>query len=217
MAKPGAEHYLHAMMTFRSRGTAALILVAAALAAMPAGAASKKHKTHPQPAAKQEADPNAAAAASGATPGAAQALGSSGAWSAYESKDRTGRVCYVVGQPQKSEPASAHRKQPSMMVTHRPDEKIANVVSFMAGYTLKDGSDAELDVGPTKFDLFTKDDSAWARTAELDKAIVTALTRAKQAVLKAVPPKGGGTADTYSLAGFSQAVGLIDKACGVKR
>ena len=65
------------------------------------------------------------------------------------------------------------------MVTHRPEEKIANVVSFVEGYPLKEGSEVALDIGGTKFDLFTKDDSAWARTAELDKTIVAALAKGK--------------------------------------
>lgn len=203
MAFRAARDYLCAMIRFRLC-TAFLLL---ALAVVPAAAASKKHQ--PQAAPKPEpATPN---------PGPAQSLGSSGPWSAYEAKDRTGRVCYVFGQAQKSEPGGARRKPPTMMVTHRPEEKIANVVSFMAGYPLKDGSDAELDVGKARFDLFTKDDSAWARTSETDKAIVTALSRAKQAVLKAAPPKGPGTTDTYSLAGFRDTLALIDKACGVKR
>ena len=76
------------------------------------------------------------------------------------------------------------------MVTHRPTENIANVVSFVEGYPLKDGSDVALDIGGEKFELFTKDDSAWARTSELDKTIVDALAKDKQAVVKGTPQKG---------------------------
>jgi hypothetical protein len=103
------------------------------------------------------------------------------------------------------------------MITHRPGEKIANVVSFVEGYPLKEGSEASLDIGGAKFDLFTKGDSAWARTPELDKSIVEAMTKGKQATVKGMPQKGSTTTDTYSLAGFAQALALIDKACDVKR
>ena len=65
--------------------------------------------------------------------------------------------------------------------------------------------------------MFTKGDTAWARTAELDKAIVEAMVKGKQAVVKGTPEKGPSTTDTYSLAGFAQALAMIDKACGVKR
>lgn len=103
------------------------------------------------------------------------------------------------------------------MVTHRPGEKIANVVSFAEGYPLKESSNVVLEVGGAKFDLFTKGDSAWARTPEIDKAIVEAMAKGKQAVVRGVPQTGPPTTDTYSLAGFAKALALIDKACEVKR
>ena len=126
-------------------------------------------------------------------------------------------MCYLAGEPKKTEPAGRKRKRPLAMVTHRPGEKIANVVSFVEGYPLKEGSEVSLDIGGAKFDLFTKGDSAWARTPELDKAIVDAMTSGKQAVVKGTPQKGPAATDTYSLAGFAQALELIDKACDVKR
>ena len=146
---------------------------------------------------------------------AAKVLGSAETWTAYEAHDKTGRVCYVYGEPKKTEPAGAKRKQPMIMVTHRPEEKIANVVSVMEGYPLKDGSDVVLAAGKSKFQLFTKDDSAWARTSELDRAIVTAMSKAPQVVVKGDPQKGPATTDTYLLTGFGKAMALIDKACGV--
>jgi Invasion associated locus B (IalB) protein len=159
--------------------------------------------------------PDTAAPAAQAT--AAERLGAIDSWTAYAYQEKSGKVCYLTGEPRKSEPARGGRKHPLMMVTHRPGEKVANVVSFVKGYPLKEGSSVALDIGGAKFDLFTKGDSAWARTAELDKAIVEAMTKGKQAIVKGIPQKGQATTDTYSLAGFAQALSLIDKACDVKR
>jgi invasion protein IalB len=183
-------------------------MLALLLALMPAEAAHKKKK--PEPAAPAPSQPAAPKA------GAAQPLGQSGSWTAYQAQDGTGLVCYVMAQPQKSEPAGSSRKAMAM-VTHRPGEKIANVVSFVEGYPLKPGSEVQIDIGGSKFDLFTKDDSAWARTAELDRMIVASLGKAKQVVVRGMPQKGAATTDTYPLAGFAKALALIDKACGVKR
>lgn len=157
-----------------------------------------------------------AAAAAVANPPAARALGSEGAWTAYVSEDRSGKVCYVVGQPTKSLPAALHR-QASAMVTHRPQANIANVVSFVEGVPLKDGSELTLAIGKKDFKLFTKNDAAWASTSELDKEIVTTLSKSRDVVAKGIPQRGPGTSDTYSLAGFGKALALIDKACDVKR
>lgn len=156
-----------------------------------------------------------AAPASSAT--ASQRLGAAEGWTAYVYKEKSGQVCYLAGEPQKSEPANAKRRPPTAMVTHRPDEKVANVVSFAAGLPLKEGSDASLDIAGTKFDLFTKGDSAWARTSDLDKTIVEAMAKGKQAVVKVIPQKGQPMTDTYSLAGFTQALAMIDKTCGINR
>jgi Invasion associated locus B (IalB) protein len=148
---------------------------------------------------------------------ASQRLGTAEGWTAYVYKEKSGQVCYIDGEPQKSEPAKMKRKQPRATVTHRPDEKVANVVNFVEGYPLKDGSDVSLDIGGTKFDLFTKGDSAWARTSDLDKMIVETMAKGKQAVVTGSPQTGRPTTDTYSLTGFAQALAMIDKACGIKR
>jgi Invasion associated locus B (IalB) protein len=178
-----------------------LVLWAFPLAISSAGGAEKKKSGDAAP----------------ASPASAQRLGTAEGWTAYIYKEKSGQVCYLAGDPQKSEPANGKRKPPTAMVTHRPEEKVANVVNFVEGYPLKEGSEVSLDIGGTKFDLFTKGDSAWARTAELDKTIVEAMVKGKQAVVKGAPQKGQPTIDTYSLAGFAQALAMIDKACGVKR
>jgi hypothetical protein len=144
-------------------------------------------------------------------------LGDAQNWSAYADTVKTGKVCYLVGRPIKSEPANLKRGDVFIYVTHRPAEKTFNVVSFSPGYAYKDGSDAEYAVEASKFDLFTSKEGAWARDAATEKAIVDAMIKGKQASLKGISARGTATTDSYSLGGFGQALGLIDKACGVKR
>src|SRR6202023_2818255 len=45
------------------------------------------------------------------------------AWTAYAYSEKSGKVCYLAGEPKKSEPAGGKRKHPLSMVTHRPGEK----------------------------------------------------------------------------------------------
>ncbi len=144
-------------------------------------------------------------------------LGSVLSWSAYDYKGKSGLVCYLIGDPRKTEPARMRRKPPIAMITHRPGEKVYDVVSFVEGYPLKKGSDVALDIDGKKFDMFTDGDSAWSRTSDLDKQIVAAMAKGRTAVVTGTPDQGPPTVDTYSLAGFSRALALIDKACGVKR
>jgi hypothetical protein len=172
------------------------------------GQAAKKPHTSPAP---------AAPAAPSVDPGPAKTLGTAGAWTAYLAENKAGKVCYLVGHPEKSEPAALKRKPAMAMVTHRTEDSVSNVVSFDEGYPLNEETDVVVEVGPQKFPLFAKSDTAWARTADLDRSIVGALGKEKQAVVKAAPKKGRTTRDIYSLSGFSKALALIDKACDVKR
>jgi hypothetical protein len=188
-----------------------LLLGAIGIALLPASpsSAAKKPKAKPAPAATP--------APATADPGPAKSLGSAGSWTAYLAQNKSGKVCYLVGLPEKTEPAAMKRKSVMAMVTHRTEDNVSNVVSFDEGYPLNESDDVIVEVGPSKFTLFAKDDAAWAASSELDRTVVTALTKEKQAVVKATPKKGHGTIDTYSLSGFSKALILIDKACDVKR
>jgi hypothetical protein len=199
----GAGDYLCAMPAIRF-----LFLGVLCAAMLPlASGASTKPKTKPAPA------PPAAAA----DPGPGHVLGTAGAWTAYMAQNREGKICYVAGQPEKSEPAGLKRKAVMATVTHRTQDQVANVVSFDEGYPLNEDDQVILEIGKDKFTLFARDDSAWAATSELDQAIATALSKEKQAVVRATSKRGHATIDTYSLAGFAKALALIDKACDVKR
>jgi hypothetical protein len=187
------------------------VLLAMLVGASPIDAATK---TTSKPAAK----PAPAAPATPSTdPGPAHPLGTVGAWTAYLAQNKTGKVCYLVGQPAKSESAGMKRKAPTAMVTHRTEDNVANVVSFAEGYALKEDTDVIVEVGSHKFELFPSDGSAWARTADLDKSIVETMARERQVVVRGTPQKGRATTDTYVLNGFAKALALIDKACDVKR
>lgn len=146
-----------------------------------------------------------------------QHLGGAHGWEAYSDVQKGRKICYVVGEPTKSEPQSAKRSKIFASVTHRPSEKVSNEVSFTSGYLFKDGSDVDLSVDGKKFSLFTNKDAAWSRDAATDKAVVDAMAKGRIAVVKGTSTRGTATTDTYSLNGFGQALGLIDKACGVKR
>ena len=144
-------------------------------------------------------------------------LGQSEGWAAYSAPEKNGKICYVVGEPSKSEPSNVKRDPVHLLVTHNTAEKTTNVVSFIAGYSFKEGSDATVDVDGKSFDLFTKGDTAWTRDGGTDKALVEAMIKGKEATIKGTSSRGTQTVDTYALTGFTQAIGDIDKACDVKR
>jgi invasion protein IalB len=144
-------------------------------------------------------------------------IGGAEGWDAYADTVSSKKICYLIGKPEKSEPAKVKRGAVYASVTHRPSEKRFNEVSFNSGYLFKEGSDADLSIGGKKFSLFTDKDGAWTRDAQTDKAVVEALAHGREAVIKGTSARGTATTDTYNLTGFTKALDAIDKACGVKR
>jgi hypothetical protein len=143
----------------------------------------------------------------------AKSLGKFGDWGAFAYSGKGGKVCYAVGKPKRSLGSPKGREEIYLTITHRPADKSFDVVSVTAGYTYKKDSAAEMDVGGAKFDLYTTEETAWARD---DKAVVTAMLKGKSLVVHGTPVKGDPTADTYSLDGFVQAHTEIGKACATK-
>lgn len=143
-------------------------------------------------------------------------IGGADGWDAYTDMTGKAKICYLIGKPHKSEPANLKRGSVFASVTHRPSEKRFNEVSFTSGYLFKEGSDAELSIDGKKFSLFTNKDGAWTRDAATDRAVVEALAKGKEAVIKGTSTRGTATTDIYALTGFGQALAAIDKACGVK-
>jgi hypothetical protein len=152
-----------------------------------------------------------------ANPAAPKSLGSNKNWSAFSAGSGKTLVCYLVGKPVKTLPEHVSRGRIDAHVTHRPGENAVNVVNFELGYDAKAGSSAELTIDGKKFDLFTAKQGAWASDAAADKAVTIALSKGKQAVIKAVSEHNNTSTDTYSLDGFAATLALIDSACNVKR
>jgi hypothetical protein len=144
-------------------------------------------------------------------------LGTMKNWSAFSAGSGKSQVCYLVGKPAKTLPEHVQRGRIALNVTHRPGENTFNTVNFQLGYDTKPDSPAELTIDSKKYDLFTAKQSAWAKDAATDKTVTIALSKGKEAVIKAVSEHNNTSTDTYSLDGFGQMLALIDKACSVKR
>jgi hypothetical protein len=137
------------------------------------------------------------------------------AWSAFRYKEDGETVCYMASTPKKAEGDYTTRGDVFAIVTHRPASNRVGEVSINAGYTYQKESSVRLKIGSKSWDLFTDGTSAWAPTASEDKAIVQAMRAGSSMTVKGTSSRGTLTTDTYSLLGFSKALGDIDKACGL--
>lgn len=160
----------------------------------------------------------AAAVAAPSGPAAAQEitrLGQFQDWRAFTFTENGNKVCYMASEPEEAEGDYTQRGDIYAMVTHRPAQGTEDVVSFVIGYPFKKDSRVTVDIDGKKFTLFTHKDTAWASDAQTDKALVQAMIRGRDMVVKGISSRGTETTDTYSLIGFTDAHRAIDKACGV--
>ncbi|MEI4470090.1 invasion associated locus B family protein [Frigidibacter sp. MR17.24] len=99
-----------------------------------------------------------------------------------------------------------------LFITYRPGAP-AGEVSFTGGYPFAGGSTVELEVGGTKYNLFTDGEWAWSGSRDEDAKIVGALKGGSEAVLTARSSRGTQTKDTFSLMGFTAAMDEAAKRC----
>jgi len=145
---------------------------------------------------------------------AADSIGTFDAWNAFAEKD--GSMCYIGSEPKKAEGKYKKRGDPFVLVTHRPKEKSLGVVSIVAGYVYKKGSEVELKVDAKTFKLFTDGGHGWAYDSKSDRSLVAAMRGGKEMIVNGMSSRGTKTRDTYSLKGFTAALTAINKACKVK-
>ncbi len=125
--------------------------------------------------------------------------------------------CWGVSAPKESvntkdgKPVAVRRGDILLFITFSPGKN--GEVSFSGGYPFAPGSTVGLDVGGTKFDLFSDGEWAWPASPEDDVKIVAALKSGTSAVLTAHSARGTQTQDTFSLNGFSAAVDEASKRC----
>lgn len=141
-------------------------------------------------------------------------LGKFESWEAFTYDTPESKVCYVFGAPAKSQTSrKAKRSDIYFMVTHWPGKKVRGQPSTMIGYQFKEGVDVTLAVGEKTFILYAVGELAWTDKAETERAIIAAMKGGKAMTIKGVSQRGTETADTYSLSGFTAALGAIDSAC----
>jgi hypothetical protein len=158
------------------------------------------------------ASSGAAVAAGGAQP---SLLGQFGDWGAYTATPGGRKICFALAKPAKaaSEPANRPRDPAYMFISTRPSEKVANEVSVIVGYGLKANNDAVVDIGGSKFAMYTQNDGAWIKNAAEEPRLIEALRKGTDVVVRGESAKGTKTADTYSLKGLAQALDRVGQEC----
>ena len=131
-------------------------------------------------------------------------------WSVF-TEDKPSKECWGVSSPKQSvntrdgAAVSVKRSDILLFITFRPGQA-AGEVSFTGGYTFAKDSKIDVDVGGTKFQMFSDGEWAWTSGPADDAKLMAALKAGSEATLTAHSAKGTQTKDTFSLNGFSAAM-----------
>lgn len=149
----------------------------------------------------------------------ANLLGVFGNWSAYSTGTGPSLTCYALSKPRAVRPAGAKRGSIYLMVSDWPARKVKAEPQIVYGYPAKEGGAAALAVGGDKFSFFIrnngKEGSAWLQQLTDNPRLVDAMHAGVSAVASGISQRGTKTTDTYSLAGFNDAMAKVHAACNM--
>ncbi|MBS0639780.1 MAG: hypothetical protein JSS43_07905 [Proteobacteria bacterium] len=171
--------------------TRLVLLVSAALLALPVTANAQKKPAHPTE-----------------KPAAPKAIGRFDDWTAATHQEQGTTVCYAFTRAQTSSPALPGRGPVILTVTERPS--VRDTVAIEAGFVYPANASVTVQVEQTGLDFYTDKRNAFARDG---KAAVTAFGKGSRAIARSPGPKEATVTDTFSLKGFGPAYAAITKAC----
>ncbi len=142
-------------------------------------------------------------------------IGQFGTWGAYTATPNGKKVCFALAKPasSKTNPPNRPRDASYAFISSRPGEKVSNEVSIMIGYTLKPGSEGSVEVGGSRYAMYTQGDGLWIKNAAEEDRLVDALRKGADAVVKGTSAKGTETTDMFPLKGLSQALDKLAQEC----
>lgn len=182
----------------------------------PAKSAKPAPKAAPAPAKSAKgaapAKPAAPAVAGNAEP---SLIGQFGTWGAYTATPNGKKVCFALAKPSasKTNPPNRPRDPSYAFISTRPGEKVSNEVSIMIGYAVKPGSEGAVEVGGSRFAMYSQGDGLWIKNAAEEDRLVDALRKGADAVVKGTSAKGTETTDTFPLKGLAQALDKLAQEC----
>ena len=144
----------------------------------------------------------------------ADVLGAFKNWTAYSTGSGDSKTCYAMSAPRATEPKNLKRGAIFLMVSDWPGRKVKAEPQIVLGYPVKENAPAALAIGAAKFAFFARGTgSAWLQQVGDTGRLIDTLGKGVSAVASGVSARGTKTTDTYSLAGFPDALAKIHDVC----
>ncbi len=133
-------------------------------------------------------------------------------WQVVVTYGEKSKTCSAQATPKDIAPADLKRDPYYVFISNRPGENVKEEISIIMGLPMKeDGAHAE--VAGSNFALIAKGANAWIKNTAEEAQFVDVLTKGLKLVIRAPSLEGQLMIDSYSLAGLSQALKMVQKEC----
>jgi hypothetical protein len=142
-------------------------------------------------------------------------------WRAFQTGAGDSMTCYAMSAPRAVQPRGAKRGEIFLMVSDWPGRKIKAEPEIVPGYPYKLTTTVTLGIGGDRFNFFPRNSgdngngAAWLQNLNDGNALINAMVQGVSAVAIGTSSRGTRTVDTYSLAGFTDAMAKIHSACNM--
>jgi len=137
-------------------------------------------------------------------------------WIVYEyqenPQDDSDKKCYIVATPHKTNSSYTADRNPYFSITRYAKDRTEEV-SVYSGYEYKISSDAYLLIDGKQKQLFTKDDTAWAKSDYDDKEIINLMLNSQDLKVRSDSSTGNYAIDEYEMKGMTRAYARMKELC----
>lgn len=131
-------------------------------------------------------------------------------WSSYAASEGAGALCFMMAEPQATEPLPDGFTAAHLYVTRRPAEGVRDEFNIVSGFTFAPDTPALVTVGSTSFELFTEKDAAWLLDPSQSGTLSGAMRAGTTLVVDGTSERGIKVKQTYSLSGATAAYRSLD-------
>ncbi len=134
-------------------------------------------------------------------------------WVLYSHTGQPAKICFISAQPREKKP-SGYAKEPSYFyISAWPDNGIKAEVSVNIGKDLESGSGVTVQIGGSRYRLFTKGNKAFVEQPNDEIKLIEAMKKGSFMVVRATVSDGTAIEETYSLLGVTAAVNSLRRGC----
>jgi hypothetical protein len=144
--------------------------------------------------------------------GTALEIGKAGAWGIFTNGEGRSKNC-IMAQPAERLPKGLTRDPAHLFITMRQGEASKPEFSLLTGYPLKQGTEAQLNVGSVVFAGVGENKTVWLKNPAEENRFIGELRKANSLSVKGTSLRGNDTTDRFTMTGFSQALERAQKEC----